>query len=343
MTTKPTLKSLAAELGLSITTVSRALADYSDVSPRTRQRVRQAARQIGYIPNQSARRLVTGRADAVGMIVPLPDDQLHDPFISELLVHIAQALHKLPHLDLLLSYAPEDNQGGTSELEIYRRFIQGRRVDAFIVARTRHNDPRTDFLLQHKVPFISHGRTRYKEKHAWVDTDAQAGFALATGRLLELQHRRIALLNLPSDLFTAELRSLGFQAAMNAAGLTGTIVNCELQEQSAYQSSRELLRQTSAPTALLCASDTLALGALKAVRELGLTPGRDVSIIGCDDLPLVRLLEPELTSLGYSFQQIGEIIVGLLQQYLQQPHSPPSQLMQYQLHERGSIGMCITP
>lgn len=336
---KPTLKSLAAELGLSITTVSRALADYDDVSPKTRTRVKQVAQRLGYIPNQSARRLVTGRADAVGMIVPLPHDELHDPFISELLVHIAQALHRLPHLDLLLSYAHQ----GDSELDIYRRFVQGRRVDAFIIARTRKNDPRVDFLLHHHMPFISHGRTGQSADHAWVDTDARHGFALATRRLIEYHHRRIVLLNLPSDLYTAELRSIGFHTEMSAAGLAGTVVNCELQERSAYQTTLGLLRQTPAPTALLCASDVLALGALKALRELGLSPGKDVSIVGCDDLSLVRLLEPELASLSYSFQHLGEVMVDLLQQAMQQTGSLPRQLIRYQLVERKTLGVCHRP
>ena len=339
MTTKATLKTLAAELGLSITTVSRALAGYDDVSPKTREKVQQTARRIGYIPNQSARRLVTGRTDAIGMIVPLPQDELHDPFISELLVHLAQALHRLPDLDLLLSYA----RAGDNELALYRRFILGRRVDAFILARTRQNDPRIDFLLQHKALFISHGRTIHSDRHAWVDSDAELGFAQATKRLIELQHRRITLLNLPSDLFTAGLRSAGYQAMMNVNGLTGHITYCELKERSAYQLTLELLRQTQAPTALLCGSDILALGALKAARELGLRPGREISIIGCDNLPLVQLLAPELASLGYSFQHLGELLVDVLQQLLQQPDSPPGKLMQYHLYERDSLGVCNTP
>lgn len=340
MTTKPTLKSLAAELQLSVTQVSRALAGYDDVSPATRSRVREAARRVGYAPNLTARRLVTGRANAIAMIVPLPNDELHDPFVSELLIHITQAMQDSPHLDLLLSYAAV----GAQELELYQRFISSRRVDGFILIRTQYNDPRIQLLLEHKIPFITHGRSRCSDQHAWVDTDAMQGFADATKRLLELQHHHIALLNLPADLYTASLREEGFRHQLAERGLSGTVINCSLQQHSAYQATVQLMQQQSPPTALLCSSDILALDALKALRELGLNPGSDVSVIGCDDLPLVHVFEPELASLSYSFQTMGELLVRSLQAILQPAHGLlPQRLVQYELQQRATLAACPSP
>ena len=126
-------RSLATELGLSITTVSRALGGYSDVSPKTREKVRATAERAGYVANQNARRLVTGRTNMVGIVLPFPPDEddapdVNDPFINEFLRHIAHALQRLPQLDLIVGYAHDDHD----RLGVYDRFVQGRRVDGFL-------------------------------------------------------------------------------------------------------------------------------------------------------------------------------------------------------------------
>lgn len=340
MPNKPTLKSLATELGLSITTVSRALAGYSDVSPATRERVRLAAEQAAYVPNQSARRLVTGRSNAIGMVMPYPADQnydpyVNDPFINELLRHIAHALQRLPHLDLIVGYAHSDQD----LLSTYKRFVQGRRVDAFFIARTYTHDERVDYLLDQGIPFVCHGRTQHADRHAWVDTDAKRGFAEATQHFLNLQHERIALLNIPDNYYTARLRADGYSEAMQSAGLEAQAIPCELRMQSAYEAALALLQGSEPPSALLCASDILAVGAMQALRALGYTPGQEVSVIGADNLPLARLLEPDLASMTYSYEHLGEVMVNMLhQQLLQDRILPEHQLMQFQLIKRESLG-----
>ena len=342
MTTKATLKTLAAELGLSITTVSRALAGYSDVSPKTRERVRLAAERMGYTPNQSARRLVTGRSNAVGIVLPFPGDDSYDPyvtdpFINEILRHIAHALQNLQHLDLIVGYA----HGPDDILNTYQRFVQGQRVDGFLLTRTYSDDARVDYLLEQGIPFVSHGRTHRDAEHAWVDTDATRGFAAATQRLQALGHRSIALLNLPAHFYTASLRAEGYTAAMQSAHSNTLVIHCELRLQSAYEATLALLRSAAPPTALLCASDILAVGALRAIREQQLVPGRDVSVIGTDDLPLARLLEPDLASLGYSFKHMGELMVEMLrEQLVHNQILPTQQLIDFELLERKSMGAC---
>ena len=342
MTTKVTLKTLATTLGLSITTVSRALAGYSDVSPKTRERVRLTAEKIGYIPNQSARRLVTGRSNAVGIVLPFPgnddiDPYVTDPFVNELLRYIARALQRLSQLDLIVGYS----HGDDDRLNIYKRFVQGHRVDAFFVARTDSHDERIDYLLQQGIPFVCHGRTERDDQHAWVDTDARRSFSDITRHLLALRHRRIALLNIPAHYHTARLRTAGYTETMQAAALEPVAVHCELRMHSGHEASLTLLQSARPPTALLCASDIIAVGAMQAVRSLNLTPGREVSVIGTDNLPLAQLLEPELSSLGYSFMRLGEIMVDMLQEQLSEHKIIPARkLIEYQLLKRGSLGPC---
>ena len=343
MVTKPTLKSLAAELGLSITTVSRALADYSDVSPTTRDLVRAAAERVGYVPNQAARHLVTGRANAVGIVLPSPNDELYDPYVNdpffnELLRHIVYALQDLPQLDLIVSYAHADQD----TLDIYKRFAQGHRVDGFFVARTYVHDKRVDYLLKQGIPFVCHGRTQNADRHAWVDTDARQGFKVATQHLVTLGHERIVLLNLPTDYHTAHLRAQGYTEAMQAAGLEIASRHCELRMQSGYETALALLQSTTPPTALLCSTDIIAVGAMRAIRQLGLTPGEEVSVLGTDNLALVRLLEPDLASITYSYQHVGRVMVEMLERQLtNRPTLPEHQLIDFQLIERRSLGPCV--
>lgn len=340
MVTKPTLKSLATELGLSITTVSRALANYPEVSARTRDQVRAAAQRVGYVPNQTARRLVTGRTNAIGIVLPSPSDDpyVNDPFINELLRHIAHALQRLPQLDLVVSYAHSDQD----TLDIYKRFVQGGRVDAFFIARTLVRDERVEYLLQQGIPFVCHGRTQIADQHAWVDTDARRGFAAATEHLLALGHRRIVLLNLPAQYFTARLRADGYAAAMQVAGLEVVVNDCELSMRSGYEVAAALLRHPNPPTALVCATDIIAVGAMRAIRESGQTPGKRISVIGTDNLALVRLLEPNLASVTYSYQRLGRVMVSMLERQLANREIlPEHQLIDFQLIERGSLGPCL--
>lgn len=337
---KPTLKTLAGELGLSITTVSRALSDYPDVSPSTRKTVRLAAKRIGYVPNQNARRLVTGRTDMVGIVLPFPPEEaeapdVNDPFISEFLRHIAHALQRLAHLDLIVGYAHHDEDS----LGTYERFVKGHRVDGFFVPRTFICDARVDYLLEHDVPVVCHGRTRHADRHAWVDTNATEAFASATRRLISLGHEKIALLNLPARYYTARLRAEGYASALAASGLQVVSEHCELRMRSGYQAALQLLRSHEPPTAFLCSTDIIAVGAMRAIRELGMVPGGDVSVIGTDNLPLARVLEPELASMGYSYRRIGEVMVDMLERQLREQRIlPQHQLVDFELIERGSLG-----
>jgi len=339
-TTKATLKTLASELGLSITTVSRALAGYSDVSATTRERVHAMAQQLGYVPNQSARRLVTGRSNAVGIVLPFPGNDSHDPyvtdpFINEILRHIAHALQHRQNLDLIVGYAHDNDD----VINTYQRFVQGQRVDGFLLTRTYRDDPRVDYLLKQGIPFVCHGRTQRMAEHAWVDTDATQGFMAATQRLQTLNHQQITLLNIPEHFYSAALRAQGYTQAMHAAQLNTNIIHCELRLQSAYDIVLDLLRSATPPTAFLCASDILAVGALRAIRDQNRVPGRDISVIGTDDLPLARLLEPDLASLGYSFQHTGAVMMDMLHQQIAARRIIPNhKLIDFQLHDRPSLG-----
>ncbi|WP_088744087.1 substrate-binding domain-containing protein [Cobetia sp. QF-1] len=304
-----TLKHLASQLGLSVTTVSRALGGFEDVSVATRERVQAFANEVGYQPNQSARRLKTGRTSSVGYIMNGAQGDFRDQFNTRLLVALGQALHDAaPEHDLIVTTVPEDRD----ELDTYKRFIDGGKVDSFVVARTRIQDPRVDFLLESGFPFVTHGRTGRADEHAWVDTNATDGFVRATRYLIDSGHRDILFLNFFSDLYTAVEREKGYHDAMQAAKLTPMSRHCQHGYASAYQAACEALSSATPPTAFVCASDIFAYAVMEAATESGRVPGKDLAIIGADNLPAQMYRQPSLSTLEVSFESVSQALIELV-------------------------------
>ena len=286
------LRRIAHALDLSVTTVSRALGGYGDVSDATRQLVVGEAARINYRPNSAARRLRAGSSDAIGVVLPTGPGQLDDPFFLRLLGAIGPKL-SAAGLDLIVGAA----RAGAEEQAFYRQLVENRRVDGIILARTRRKDPRVSYLLTTGLPFVIHGRTDEARPHAFVDVDGRAAFQKATERLIGLGHRRIAMVNASLDYSFAHHRAAGFRAAMEQAGLpTQPSLEAEPTEENGFRLTQTLLARGTRPTALLCATDRLAVGALRAATQAGLRIGSDVSVIGYDNSPVATYTDPSLTT-----------------------------------------------
>jgi LacI family transcriptional regulator len=279
------------------------------VAEATRARVSAEAARIGYRPNATARRLRSGRSDAVGVVLPnRPGGQLDDPYFMRLLTGLGMHLARLD-LDMVVTAAPQ----GVDEMKAYRRLVEAKRVDAFIIGRTRVNDARVSFLLDQGVPFVSHGRTGERRLHAFLDIDGQAAFAQATQRLIGFGHRRIALLNGPESYMFTHHREAGWRAALAVAGLPeGVLLAAEPSEENGFRLARIALDRPDPPTALLCGTDRLAIGALHALSLAGLRAGRDVSVIGYDDLPGSVCANPPLTTMDQMLDQAAARVVEML-------------------------------
>lgn len=305
------LKELAAHLGLSVTTVSRALAGYGDVAPGTRKRVLEAAKALGYHPHPLAQRLRKGRTEAVGIVIPAPKGQFADPFFLELLTGIGEALGEAG-LDLLVTACPP----GPEELACYQHLVEGRRVDALVVARTRVRDERILYLLEKGFPFVAHGRSQgVTEPFPFLDMDGTLGFYRATVHLLELGHRRIAFVGAPSELNFARHRLEGYLWAMREAGLEPPgeyLQQGDLTEEGGLLAAEAFLNLPEPPTAILAATDRMAWGILHALKKWGLRPGQEVSLIGYDDLPFSAYTDPPLSTLRQPFREEGRRLVELL-------------------------------
>ncbi|MFN6997338.1 MAG: LacI family DNA-binding transcriptional regulator [Aquincola tertiaricarbonis] len=281
------LKQLSARLGLSATTVSRALNGYDDVSAKTRERVERMARELGYQPNRTARRLARGQADAVGLVYPLDAGDLGDPRFLEVIEGLSDRL-EAAQMDLLLASAREH-----SELRTYERLVSGGRVDGVIVARTRVQDPRIDYLLQAGMPFVAYGRTARSDGFAWFDFDNEAGMVLAVQQLLAAGHTRIGYLHAPLELSFALQRYSGFQRAMQMAGVPvdpAQVVAGGLSRRTGYAAAQALLAVHPRPTALIADNNLCGVGAVRCLLDGGIAIGREVSAIVYDGVPDDTLL-----------------------------------------------------
>lgn len=305
------LRSLAGHLGLSITTVSRALAGYPDVSAKTRARVEEAARAFGYRPNRLAQRLKSGRADAIGLPLPRGSGAYGDAFFAELIAAIGGALAERD-LDLVVTAS---SRGGEDEVAGVKRLIDGGRVDGVIVPRTLWDDPRVDHLLAQGVPFVAHGRTRRAAEHAWHDVDGEAAIMEAMDRLYGFGHRRIAFLGAPQTYSFARYRLAGYQRFLAEHDIRQEqelIAAAPATVEAGAEAAASLMSLGLPPTAIMCATDRLAYGALQAIRAAGLEPGRDVSVIGYDDLMASAHQTPPLTTMRQSIRDEGRVLVDAL-------------------------------
>lgn len=307
------LKSLSEHLGLSQATVSRALNGYSTVKPATRMRVEEAAKLLNYRPNSSAQRLATGRAGAFGIIVTAGDGMLIDPHFSEFLAGLTRTLAETD-TDVVLTAASLENQAAT-----YKRFANSGKVDGFIVSAPKKVDARIETLLEMNFPFVVHGQCETSKRYSYYDIDNFGAFEQAAELLLQLGHRRIALLNGPSDaMFTSQRRN-GFAAALavhDAPVIPDYIVEAPMTEEMGHASVKRLLALNTPPTAVICSSMILALGADRAIREAGLSVGKDISIISHDDglssLKTENFLVP-LTVTRSPIREAGVELAGMLQ------------------------------
>ena len=306
-----TLKDLAAKLGLSVTTVSRALAGYGDVAEATRQRVRQAAEEMGYVPDVTAQRLQKGRTDTIGFVIPTPGPRFSDPYFSELLAGIGNEATR-HNFDLLVSTRTPDTP---EEQLAYRRMVESRMVDGLLVVRTRVKDQRIAYLARMGFPFVSFGRTDLDIDFPYVDEDSFAGLELVTQHLIDLGHQRLGFVSAPEELMFCHYRRDGVKSALDRNRLPWqpehNIVS-DLTQRGGFGAMNKLLDLPTPPTAVIACNDLMALGAISAAQKRGLAVGRDVSITGFDDIPLAEHSHPPLTTVCQPIYDIGRRICAML-------------------------------
>jgi len=308
------LKALSEHLGLTEGTVLRAINDYPDIAAETRERVKSAAAKLGYRPNSSARRLATGKAECIGYVMPWQAGHISEPFLGELLDGLSQiASERQWDLSLAVSRSAQD------ELSIIARMAQSGRVSGVVITRIMTHDPRIERLRKLGIPFVAHGRSLESDDHAWFDIDNAAALGEAVDHLVGLGHRAIAHIHGPLDYNFSVSRRAGYRRGLLENNLDlnpAWEAKSDMSVDGGYRAMRYLLSLEDVPTAVVCVSDMVAIGAMKAIREIGWRPGKEVSIIGYDGVPISEHTHPALTTMAQPLQsagvRIGEMLLAVI-------------------------------
>jgi DNA-binding LacI/PurR family transcriptional regulator len=305
------IRELAAELGISIGTVSRALNGKPDVNPATRERVLRAAETLGYVPQQSGRSLREGSSRTIGLLweIRFGREAYGDSFFLSLFVGTQELLRDRGY-DLTILLDGSNAQGEVADpLLRLHHAVQRRQVDAFIIPWTRITDPRLDYCAERGIPFVALGRSESGGQHFWIDLDFEAACLDATQRLITSGHRRIGLVLASSDLMQSQFFVAGYRRALSQTALPfdeRLIVSRGASPGGGGEALDELLQRGPRPTALIVIDMSMVVGVYRRLAELGLHCGQDVAVIGgVEDNPISEFLSPPLTCFGLDTMALG--------------------------------------
>ncbi|MFH9979746.1 LacI family DNA-binding transcriptional regulator [Streptomyces sp. NPDC017179] len=317
-----TLAMVARRAGVSPQTVSNAINSPDLLRSETLERVRRVIDEMGYRPSRAAQTLRTRSSRLIGYgIQPLPASS---PVLDRFLHALSQAADEAGYRILLFACRP-----GTPTLDGYEELLDQHEVDGFVLSGTEHNDPRQAWLAKRGVPFVAFGRMWSRRQIGdWIDVDGASGTDAAVEHLIGLGHRRIAFLGWGRGSSGAgDDRAEGWQRAMKRHGLPtrGRRAQSVNDIDAARAAVKPLL--DAGATAVVAASDMLALGCYQTLRERGDVPGRDVAVVGFDDSPTAGLLSPALTSIAQPLEEVGRECVRLLLARLAAPDAPPERIL----------------
>lgn len=332
------IQDLASKLNLSITTVSRALDGYRDVSEGTRRRVLAAADEMGYAPSYAARQLRRKRADAIGYILPNDAPRFSDPFYLDFIAGLCDGAAER-QIDLLVSSA---SPGSEEEKQIYRRWSQSGRVDGFVLDRVRIDDWRIDYLHENGNHFVSLEQSTRAVDYPCVIVNEKGGMTRLVKYLVQKGCRRIGFIGAPETLTAQAERFKGYLDGLGEAGLSfdpELVCMGDLTENGGLLQACRLLELPDAPDAILGVNDLTALGILAAVEECGKIAGVDVAVAGYDGIARAENSNPPLTTLRRPTYSIARRLAGLVIALTHnEPLPTPVEVIEPELILRASTG-----
>lgn len=312
-----TMRDVANKAGVSITTVSHVINKTRPVSEKLRTRVTLAMRELGYRPNRLARGLRRGETHTLGLIVP----DIADPFFGEMARCIEDAGFDRGYGVLLCN----SDQRLDKELAYARSLIEAQ-VDGILFVASSSSAEAVELILQHGIAAVLVDRELPGVMVDRILIDNVAGGRMATERLLQLGHRRIACIGAPSERLPFGGRVRGFQLAMDAAGVVvdeSLVVRSTLAGSGRCEDIQFLLSRADPPTAVFACNDQCALDVLEAAVAAGMQVPSDLSIIGFDGIHVASMSRPPLTTLAQPRKKIGQLAVRMLLERIRDPSLPP--------------------
>ena len=321
---KLTLEQVAELAGVSRSTVSRVINNHPSVKPEVRQRVLEVVAQTGYQPDLAARSLAGQHTGIIGLVIPRAVQSLFtDPYFPRLIQGIAKVCNANDYNLSLFLFHTEDE-----ERKLYPRVLRTQQVDGVIVTAANIDDPLIAQLIENQVPFMMIGRPNDMPEASFVDVDNVVGAYAATSHLARLGRERIAAITGPLNTAVGLDRRQGYLDALNDRNCSiddDLIVEGDFTEMGGYSGMKQLIPHK--PEAVFVASDMMAFGALRALREAGLAVPGDVAVVGFDDIPLAASSDPPLTTVRQSMYRLGDVAARTLIDLINNPASPPRRII----------------
>jgi LacI family transcriptional regulator len=309
-----TLEDIAKRAGVSRATVSRVINGELNVREQTRMQVMDIIQQSNFQPNIAARSLAAGRTNVIGLVIPAGVSAIFtDPYFPYLIQSVSLACNAKDYSTMLWLAEPE------FERRMMRQILHSGLLDGVIVSSMLMEDPIVLALNGSHKPFVLFGRHPNLDVN-YIDAENVRGGYEATLHLIQLGHKRIATITGPQNMIAGYDRFEGYRKALEGRGfavLPELIAEGDFSEASGYIATQRLLAAN--PTAIFVASDTMAEGAIRALRDAGLRVPQDVAVVGFDDMPDASRTNPPLTTIRQPTRQMGALAVNTLIDIIQNP------------------------
>jgi len=294
-----TIKEVAARAGVSIATVSRVINNSGVVHQQTRDAIMLAATELQYVPNVSARNLSRSKTDTIGLLLP----DLHGEFFSEVIRGVDQTAQQSHH-HLIVS----SSHNKKSEIEAALHLMRGR-VDGMIIMSPQIDAHTLHANIPRSMPVVLLNCFVEGNSFDSINIDNFSGASTMVSHLIGHGHRRIAIITGSHSNYDADQRLYGYRKAMLEAGIAGDDlieIAGDFTEEAGYAAAKEIVALSPRPTAIFASNDSMAIGAIGALREAGIKVPGDIAVAGFDDIPISRYIRPPLSSVHVPIAELGE-------------------------------------
>ena len=301
---RPTLKTIAAETGLAVATVSRALKDAHDIGEETKKRVRAAAQRLGYRPNRAGVRLRTGKTNVIALVLSTETDVMNHT--SRLIYSIANALRGTAYHLIVTPFFPDQDP-----MDPVRYIVETESADAVILNQTKPDDPRVRYMMERGFPFATHGRTDMGLHHPFYDFDNEAFARIGVQSLAARGRKHLLLVPPPRAHSYARHMTTGFSQAAAEAGLPFDVLTTATSDSPSALVEREValrMQQHPRPDGLVIGSTTAAMSAISGAERTGLTIGRDFDVVAKEAIHFLHRFRKEILVVHEDVGRAGDFL-----------------------------------
>ena len=336
------IKELAKKLDLSITTVSRALGGYSDVSEKTRERVKKFANKYQYSPNPYASVLASGRTKTVGYVLPIYGTNASTLNQGNFFQFIAGMSDELlsESIQLQILFAKSEDE----EIKAYEKLILEQKIENIVLQNIKTKDKRIDLLNKYKINYVAWGKTKKNSDFSWVDLNNKKAIEKIVKYLIERKHKHISYINISEKYNFANERKNSFLKILKKNKISfnkNYYASVKLEEpEKSFEVIKNMLIRNKKITSIICSTEFSALSAIKACNYLNLKIGKDISIITFDG-PLVRdLSTPPITAVSFPVKELGKKAINILLNRDKKQNNTYNFLAEVNIIDRGSVHNC---